>query len=572
MGPSSETAPPSEPLLLNTSFARIGVDPRSLLIAANYFIEKHYLKGAFEDAKGKQWKVKSDKNLLITFTSLETPAKELQIDLDESGQVIAVKLDGLLMKDSKSQILEEFAPVVLSMVKKIFELTSSYGEHTYIHSLRICLSLHALMIDPEYHLDQFSLAITQLFLKYDEPSILVILLQDDLTAGPATDLGGPSRDYVAKLAEGLVKKSDLLNRSPIWEKASRGPRGKMPLLSPLSSAQIKALHQFGQLMMFCLHSASDAYQAEVKLKNRDLVLGRCLHDAVFKAILSLTAQEIDTPYSELSLKTKANMCKALMEGHKVSTGPSIELSEFLLQDSLNESQIRRAVEIAGHAECLDDELAQEGVYLNPEKRQAVLNCMGAALLELNTSEIGQMGNLLPSIHALAGGMKSICCLKGNVKGNESTWDQHFHGNIEDYYDISQKVQGVRDRKLIADNIILYDGLWGTERIEIQKKVDWLKEWLLNEATSEQVDLFIMYVTGSSSLPSGQVIHVGRQVADKLTPLPKVQTCSFEMQFATEPCGWLDTKGVEIYNDRTKEGFIKTLVEYGLAKESVYGTQ
>jgi len=132
--------------------------------------------------------------------------------------------------------------------------------------------------------------------------------------------------------------------------------------------------------------------------------------------------------------------------------------------------------------------------------------------------------------------------------SDEKWDNFIK---KDFLAVSGKIQGSLDRELIASSI---DSTCPSLTPLIRQKGEWLRNWIRDPTTTVQ-DLrnFLLFATGSSSLPLGKKLELQKQYSNVL-PVPKAHTCSYVLELAPDACGALGPA----FNDGTEEGFRRAL--------------
>jgi hypothetical protein len=172
------------------------------------------------------------------------------------------------------------------------------------------------------------------------PKMSVSFLRDDMRVDEGVDAGGLSRDYMDELFAGIIQsKKNLFKHAnsslALPHSDMRYENGQFP---KLGSRDCSLFNSIGQIIMYCYRSLGRPS------------LGRHFDDALFKAVLCLTAKEIDQPYNNLKLETKLKIGKALLEVHQDS-GDNMQhhLKRF---DWLGRYQTLNQLEIKEAAEAL----------------------------------------------------------------------------------------------------------------------------------------------------------------------------------------------------------------------------
>lgn len=361
------------------------------------------------------------------------------------------------------------------------------------------------------------------------------------------DGGGLTSDYVSILSEELLKKNPA-NFSPVGETSLILPKtqakmsvdGKPP---QMSDQEKKLFENLGKLMGYC-HMSKRAS------------IGKQFHNALFHATFSLSKEEVNTPFEQLTLATQIKICKALFLGLKNEGYDNKFLEEALALherfENPNEGDFEKIATTLAFAGLLPDKwIAEDGVspdLSKIEKNEDNKKLLKQKLTTFILTQPGgerQFGLQLAPIHAIAKGIRAL------VPG-------HVHLDPDMF---SIKVQGILDRESVANYFQV--GIIANTDQEITKKVGWLKEWIRNEATEDELKRLLIYCTGNSSVIAGRNITVGKQGGPHYVPVPKVSTCAFEIWLAPVP------SQIENLNDHTKDNFIASLKEIALKKAPVF---
>jgi len=490
---------------------------------------------------------------------------KLSIVVDNHGKITSTTINRV--SDRSGQVPDLYLPQMHEALKVALKHKFSC-RYSHYNPIQICVVRRGIKKIAEFHLKQFSDAIETVIRTINpSPRISVKFLEDDLSFGKAIDLGGPSRDYLNDLFEAIIH-SEALSFQSIGSSSLILPRTKenyhnLQSLPELDEQEQTLYQQIGQVMMFCYESPSwDGY-----------VIGRHFDNALFKGVLCLTAQEINTPFKDLPLSTQLKMCNMLLGAHE-ENGIGMDYLQKRIRwinnfHLLNDQALLEAARDLIYADCLPTELTLDDKGNEPDMDRIKSN-KDSFLISLTDSVLaqqgshGQLGVQLAPLHAIAKGMKALYDLYDNCSSVDVL---NLLDLLNSYELVSDKIQGSLDRECIANQIKPSFYLRLSEESEIQKKMQWLQEWIKDEkngATQEEVKNFLKFFTGSSGLAKDQCIYVQVQSLRPFTPVPIAHTCSPSIELAAEPSSY----GSE-YNDHTKMGFIKSLKEIALRNLSDY---
>ncbi len=391
------------------------------------------------------------------------------------------------------------------------------------NTVQICVFKPSIAQNPVAHLN----ALTSL-LDASCRRIIVRFLQrqgSDYIQGNGSDAGGLSRDYLDDLMRNLARNEEHFTDST---SGLRIPKG-------VDHESLSTFRQIGKVMMFC-------YQIR-----DDLIIGRHFDPAVFAAMLQFSADELDIPFCSFDSATKFRLYRCFLEAQEESGGRNaqLELLDLVSEDSWDENSLANAFGLARDVHiCLPEEweeLELEDLTLTQVK-------------EVHAKLVGVLAEVLDpalsSIQAMAQGMRDLCTI-GSEESLNLYWNRNFFHNM-DFNTFEASVQGSINRTELVENISYDDYV-----TVINRKVKWLKEWIQNEATDEELRLFLKLLSGGSALPNNKHIGVYRQY-ENFTPYPVFHTCSFSMDLAPGYVVQRDDSGAVILRDDTKEDFIAAL--------------
>lgn len=495
---------------------------------------------------------------------------KLEISINEEGKITSLQF-GMEQTPCSETISKKFFDCMVRAFEMIDQGISTYTQSNWPYSSRVDVSVvrRNLKRYPLFHLKEFSKNIENACKTNVFVNLKVVFLEDDLNLCCAHDAGGLSRDFLCDLMEGIIQNKGLCftaigKSSLVLPQLPNGDKSSNAL--PIGEEQRSAYQNIGKLMMFSYQSRSSKY-----------VLGRNFDEAIFAAALCLTAEEIDISFTKLNLETKVKMCQALLKVRK-DAGMDLTylekrvgwLADF---DQLDNDQFLEAVLSVYHAEFLPEEFTLNNQGEDPDLDKINQNREKFKVFLIDSifsqkGAHGQFGAQLAPIHSIAQGMKSVCRPDAvQTMPKMTTANVHWDTAIRalSYQTMSDKVQGSLDRVEIASRIkAIY--LDHDQKIEIEKKIGWLQEWIRDEkngASESELKSLLKYLTGSSTLPNKEEIRVVPQRNQPFCPVPIVHTCNFTMELAPVASQYGS------YHDRDKHNFIKTLKEIALNGPSGY---
>jgi hypothetical protein len=292
-------------------------------------------------------------------------------------------------------------------------------------------------------------------------------------------------------------------------------------------------------------------------------------------MLSLKAAEIDVSFEQLSSEAVLKMASTFVKAQKAQGNKDMKDIETLLEILNKQKQGKKFTNdeltfIANQAnrcdilpekyvDYYDEDNKESGGDLNVSKmlndsdNQTNLTALLPQILsKLPVVNLQGLGNILPGIHAMARGAKSVCKIQYDGQSIDTIWDNNIV-RIKPK-DFSLKVQGSLDRKAIANSFYCDANV----NDEIKKKVRWLQEWIQDTsptgATIEDIENFLKFASGSSSLASGQQIRFSQKRGSS-SPMAIAHTCFHQIELSPNCSG--SENG---YNDFNKEAFIRCVRE------------
>lgn len=434
--------------------------------------------------------------------------------------------------ENVSSIPDSIMALYDAVVAEAYKRSSIYAQ------TRVLVVRDGIKRIPEWHLNQ--LATSNMI------DLNVSFLSENVTVEIGTDVGGLKRDYIATLCAALQESDKLFISAEGSLKLPRILReGEEPILYCTKEEALTYENLGNALFAGCFESKGRT--SRFGTFEQDLIMtGRYFSDALFKAVLSL--KESDFPdQGHPQDKVYVKIAKALLKHLDTEGTPYIKNYINFLDltcDSLDQilkpdNQIlAEAAMLAGYDEYTHDngDPDVEKIKSDPQK---FINDLQAGVFkdkELVKAFNGvSLGAILDPVYQVAQGMR---------KGISTSWSD-FRGN--DPVRVSDKIQGVIDRETIIENILC------TSRDSIVKeKARWLKEWIEEDATDDELKVFLKFVTGGASLPKGKKLRVDEY---GYNPFPSVCTCGLGLRVSAH-------KSYSNWNkdlwDNTKEQFIKNL--------------
>lgn len=474
----------------------------------------------------------------------------IELIFDKNGKVITIYVDDA--PHNNLDIPDKYTPLLDAAYLECLKRSSNYQSYHHLSLVVIEAIAHGVAEIPEDHLSK----LCPLLKNHSGTYLKMTQLTSDLEGALGNDLGGPAREYLDNLGKG-IKQSKILNIVTPKGVTTAFPMA-MAADHSLLTEEMDHYENIGILLMFCYHSNNQ----------QNYSIGQCFHPSVLSAALSLRANEIDS--NDLDLTTQKKMLRAIIDTIRFSHDNISQLDHMAKALNLydwmpachsvpDDDILVAAFNLLGNSANGEEDynyFIDEEDFVSPNKgliKQELKKFVLAArkaILTQNLDVLPPLGGCLEPIHYLARGMKSMRCFRNN-----NLWNTKF--NTMDYLEFNKKAQGSLNRddliSKFSPNLYNFSNpQLPTGRVEIRKKIEWLKEWIKESATDEELEAFLKYTTGSSSLAPNTVIVFEYMSLAINSPLPIAHSCFNRLELSQVPCG------NDEYNDHTKEGFIKCL--------------
>lgn len=273
---------------------------------------------------------------------------------------------------------------------------------------------------------------------------------------------------------------------------------------------------FSKLVVPNNHSPLHSMLGKVVMWYHPKLIGPHFDSSVFQLAFRLQSDEFDDDVSSWNCNRKIELYETLVKEQK---NPHYQtLIDLLKIRKWTFEENQQAIEYLRDVLCID-------ALSNPRE----------ALLEEASN---QFDSQLSGIRSFAQGMRSVLLKESEWNAlalDVQAFESSVQGNFLDRADLVQK--------------IVYIG----NKMEVKKKVGWLKKWIINDATNEELQSMLHFYTGSQRLPQNQKLAVFEQAGNDQVPVPIAHTCFYRMDFASKPAG-----DKENLNDHTEENFIQAL--------------
>jgi hypothetical protein len=468
-------------------------------------------------------------NSILIQTAVDYHARNennrIEVMVDEPGRITSIKINGV----NQNQIPADFLPRFQQSFLKCLELSSKY-DFPNIQIIR-----RGLKEIPHFHMEKLAEAIMENPGRQNFASrISVVFLKNNLTRDEGYDAGGLSREFVDDLFKYITGDKSPLRFSKNPNTGLLMPVAQLNSHGVLNFNEQKTYRHMGQVMMYCY------------LNQNNMLIGKRFDNHLFRAAFSLTPAEVDMEYALLADAVKLKMCLVLARAND-EPAASIRYIELAAKGNLiTHDELREVVQYLD----LSGDLPQ-GINANlfdPANAQQRVLVQHALVNSIFSKE--RVGESLAAIHAIARGMKQALAAIQPRTPYQGINPAEFE----------RKVQGSLDRAVIAERIIPGPLV---NRV-VRQKIDWLKEWIRDETTTEEeLHKFVKFVSGSSSLAPDQRIDVAEQSAHDSLPVPVAHTCFLRIDISPVNA----TYGG--HNDHNKANFIRALRELALTDPTGY---
>lgn len=142
-----------------------------------------------------------------------------------------------------------------------------------------------------------------------------------------------------------------------------------------------------------------------------------------------------------------------------------------------------------------------------------------------------LGSMLGPVYQIADGMQKMA----------PNWDEIR----TDHVSFSDKVQGSIDREKIVSSF-----QFKSRDPIVKEKGEWLKDWIKNEASDDELKAFLKFTTGIASLPEGSKLVINQQAQGQ--PFLTACTCEIGIMLSRQTSynGWNNTK--ELFTRNLKQ--------------------
>lgn len=323
--------------------------------------------------------------------------------------------------------------------------------------------------------------------------------------------------------------------------------------------------QLGETMMLLYHNIT------METRHQFICLiGQHFEASTFSAF-ALTSKELNTSYSELPITTKAKLALCMLNQEQGKHLSEVynnyqDLCKYvkdydgqtntLSKDKVEE--IDKLLEYYFSISILDDtDPAWQGYssLSEQDKKQKRAACLHLCF----SRSIGSEERLLP-LHAIGQGMKNCAIPPATSESSlDHYWDRKF-GLKTFITQFSTTLQGVLNREHIIQCLTPNaPNLSSTAQFHFTNKITWLKQWIKDDATEEELKQFLKFVTGTTSLPlsdRGDTAKIWVKIVEDRHPFPHVSTCTKTIYLSKHTSTVLEN------SDTTKDGFIQC-VKYAM---------
>lgn len=322
----------------------------------------------------------------------------------------------------------------------------------------------------------------------------------------------------------------------------------------------------------------------------NFLIGQVFQPSIFSAILSLTDEEIDLPYAQLTDAVKLKMLQELITA-QINAGDSLRhllatLPFLQKKGKATDGEIANLTYLYGSAFSIVDEdditkhkfllvdnrakkTGQESSYAPPdymldiseirknmdEFHQICLN----RLLNTVVDSLGTLRLTLYPIHTMAKAMKTLSGRRWSEirfpsdPSTPSTSSSTSHSIAAISHRLNCKIQGELNREVLISKVVVH-----SESPIIICQWEWMKEWIRDENTSiNQIQGLLIFWTGSPSIDWEKTKKLN--ISERVAVGPDLASAAC-FQYLYLPSLYYDLGNPQMPEDtnRTKEGFFKIL--------------
>lgn len=446
--------------------------------------------------------------------------------------VLAFGIALILGKNDHADVENGEAPPLIYTIPQAQQGTTN-GE-----KIEITVARHDLRARPEVHCRLLAAQTQRHVENVEAPAFKVTFHREG-----GIDSSGLTKSYLNELFSSLARKENL------FIKLENG------LVVPKSDENLEIYENIGKVMGYC---------------SPGLLIGQYFDLSVFAIALNFTNEELNSNYQDLSSQRKRQLYEKLVIAQEAPLyiGESIDENTLVIINNpkLNllvqfnkpinkwtDQELLIAIDTLENEGLIEEETYTiEGVKENQREQQELVYLLERVFPLLYDQYVRPL-------HALAKGIRAVShkgATRNRLEANEYEWVRKSQVTPQEF---SVSLQGRIDREFIIDHIDtnhlnFTEGDWNTHQRkieEVNKKVGWLKEWILNGATESELREILSFITAQNSLSEDKRIEVVWQTQD-YSPRPKTSTCFNKIYLSPVPA----QQGED--NDLTKEAFIQSL--------------
>lgn len=466
---------------------------------------------------------------------------ELVLGFTKSGVLQLIVENGNSVTDV-SKIPSKYDQAIETLCRSVFMATSSYTLDST--SSTIILDHTALWLDPFYHLNELmSLAVRacQKNSGKQTHSMSVSFIDESFKEDKGF-VGGEQQILFYELYHNIFLSSEMVyvdSRSNSRLKCPRASAtGTHSRFAELNPSEAERYENIGRLLMYTF-LCNKLYKDD-----QQWILGRRLPRAIFHAIFTLTPEDIEKNFSKLEDATLFRIYQHLIKNDPdAGANPKALVTLYeQLDDSTKLEEVRKALETTyGCAGLFPQDTRELTTFLRKEILKRI--------------RVTEEGSSLAVIHQMAQGMYDILKQLNRI----SIWDLRLRDDVPKMFDCG--VQGTIDKETCIESIKvqLADSMTQAQKNAIEAKAGWLKEWIANEATPEEVEQTLFFWTGCNGLRPNAEMETERPrlfIRGHREKVIKATFCSARIFLCVDYIS-PESGNPNSMPDNTKENFIKT---------------
>lgn len=403
--------------------------------------------------------------------------------------------------DNFDHIPDQFTPALKRTFEYVITSTSSYS------NLSNKIVQSTLKEFPIWHLNQLAASSLRSELNADSrfnPAAITTDFYDDrLKKQMGVDSRGLTRAYVGTLVESFQNQDSLFATCKDGFKCpriERTPSRDDPVLNCTKNEE-EVYYNLGMLLRSTYNSDKQSFATGVYFS-----------DILFKTALLLPPSQLQKPFSQLTRLNhikiamflidalpwdpesteQANVHMALRLCLKIALDRNLDLEDQKAALKALSTAALVGVNDEGMQKYLDENLLNANMEAIKADREGFIDQLYQSIFSSKTfiTQLNgaSLGEVLAPIHSITRGM---------AVNDQEKWEVIKKKGAAEF---SLRVQGEINKQTIHDAL-------KHEATDRENELEWLKEWILNDATNDDIKNFLRFISGSTGLPKEVEIEV-----------------------------------------------------------------